>query len=125
VPAALVAADLVPASVSGQAPPGSDREGPVFNFLEIRPDVYLAVGTGALTVISNAVIVVNEEDALVVDTHVSPAAAYALLEELKQITDKPVRCVVNTHHHFDHAHGNQVYPPPRSRSSATSTPGRR
>jgi glyoxylase-like metal-dependent hydrolase (beta-lactamase superfamily II) len=33
------------------------------------------------------------------------------LKELKRITDKPVRYVVNTHFHFDHAHGNQVFPP--------------
>jgi len=111
LPFAVVALALAPSAVSGQAPPGSDREGPVFDFQEIRPDVYLAVGTGTLTVMSNAVIVINEEDVLVVDTHVSPAAAYALLEELPQITDKPVRYVVNTHHHFDHAHGNQIYPP--------------
>lgn len=108
---AMMAVAIFPAAVRAQAPPGSDRSGPAFTFQEIRPDVYLAVGTGTLTVMSNAVIVVNEDDVLIVDTHVSPAAAYALLEELPQITDKPVRYVVNTHHHFDHAHGNQVYPP--------------
>jgi glyoxylase-like metal-dependent hydrolase (beta-lactamase superfamily II) len=53
---------------------------------------------------------VNEEDVLVVDSHITPAAAWALLRELKDITDKPVRYVVNTHFHFDHAHGNQVFP---------------
>jgi cyclase len=101
---------LLPFPGLAQAPPGSDRAGPAFTFQEIREDVYLAVGTGTLTVMSNAAIIINEEDVLVVDTHVSPAAAYALLEELEQITTKPVRYVVNTHHHFDHAHGNQVYP---------------
>ena len=35
----------------------------------------------------------------------------ALLKELKTITPKPVRYVVNTHFHYDHVHGNQVYPP--------------
>ena len=43
------------------------------------------------------------------DDHVSPAAAWVLLDELKEITDKPVRYVINTHFHFDHAHGNQVF----------------
>ena len=59
---------------------------------------------------SNAAIIVNEEDVLLVDSHISPVAAAALIEELGSITDKPVKYVVNTHFHFDHAHGNQIYP---------------
>jgi glyoxylase-like metal-dependent hydrolase (beta-lactamase superfamily II) len=35
-----------------------------------------------------------------------------LLKELKTITDKPVRFLVNTHFHFDHANGNQVFASP-------------
>jgi glyoxylase-like metal-dependent hydrolase (beta-lactamase superfamily II) len=34
-----------------------------------------------------------------------------LLEEIKTITDKPVTTVINTHFHFDHAHGNQIFAP--------------
>ncbi len=90
-------------------PPGAGHTPPAFTFHQIRDDVYLAVGTGSLAVGANAAVVINEADLLLVDSHVSPAAASVLLEELKQITDKPVRYVVNTHFHFDHAHGNQVY----------------
>jgi cyclase len=32
-----------------------------------------------------------------------------LIDEIKSITNKPVRTVINTHFHFDHAHGNQVF----------------
>ena len=32
-----------------------------------------------------------------------------LLEEVKRLTPKPVRYVINTHFHFDHAHGNQIF----------------
>jgi glyoxylase-like metal-dependent hydrolase (beta-lactamase superfamily II) len=59
----------------------------------------------------NATIIVNDEDVLVVDSHSTPAAAWALAEQLKTITDKPIRYVVNTHFHWDHAHGNQIYGP--------------
>ena len=48
---------------------------------------------------------------MIVDDHVSPAAAWVLLEEVKELTPKPVRYVINTHFHFDHAHGNQVFGP--------------
>jgi glyoxylase-like metal-dependent hydrolase (beta-lactamase superfamily II) len=41
---------------------------------------------------------------------VTPDAAGALLASLSVITDKPVRYLVNSHYHFDHAHGNQAFP---------------
>lgn len=90
-------------------PPGSDYEGAAFEFQAISDDVYLAVETGNLGAWCNAVVIVNDNDVLLVESHVSPAAAWALLRELKEITDKPVRYVVNTHFHFDHLHGNQIY----------------
>lgn len=93
-----------------QLPPGSDYEGRAWTFEQVRDDIYIAMGTGNLTVMSNAGIIINENDVLLVDSHVSPAAAASLLRELREITDKPVRYVVNSHFHFDHAHGNQVYP---------------
>ncbi len=92
------------------APAGAVYEGEAFTFHPIQPGIYHAVGTGNLAVGCNGSIFVNEDDVLVVDSHITPAAAWALLEEIKKITDKPVRTVVNTHFHFDHAHGNQVFP---------------
>ena len=82
-----------------------------FEFTEVVPGVYHAQGASDLVVGSNAGVVVNEADVLLVDSHISPAAADALIEDLRSITDKPVRYAANTHWHFDHAHGNQVYPP--------------
>ena len=90
--------------------PGSDFEGPAFEFELVVEGIYQARGTGNVAVGSNAAVIVNEEDVLLVDSHISPVAAAALIEELGSITDKPVKYVVNTHFHFDHAHGNQIYP---------------
>ena len=82
-----------------------------FEFTEIVPGVYHARGVGSLAVGSNAAVIVNDAEVMLVDTHITPAAATQLLGEQRRITDKPVRYVVNTHWHFDHAHGNQVFPP--------------
>lgn len=90
--------------------PGSDFDGPAFEFEQVVEGVYQARGTGNVAVGSNAAVIINRDDVLLVDSHISPAAASALLSELAAITDKPVRYVVNTHFHFDHAHGNQIYP---------------
>ena len=93
------------------APPGSDYDGSAFEFEEVVPGVYHARGTGSLAVGSHGAVIVNEDDVLLVESHISPAAAHAVVSEIEALTDKPVRYVVNTHYHFDHAHGNQIYPP--------------
>ncbi len=94
-----------------QRPPGTRYKAPAFTFTTIAEGVYLAVGTGSLVVMSNAAIIEGDRDVLVVDSHVTPGGAWALREELKAITSKPIRYVVNSHFHFDHSHGNQVYGP--------------
>lgn len=79
-------------------------------FDEVAPGVYFVAGTGSIFVQSNAMLVLTDEDALVVDSHVTPEAARALISSIAEVTDKPVTHLVNTHYHFDHAHGNQVFP---------------
>jgi glyoxylase-like metal-dependent hydrolase (beta-lactamase superfamily II) len=91
--------------------PAAEAPARVFRFDEVRPGIFHAVGTGKIATGCNAAVIVNAEDVLVVDSHISPAAGAALVEELRAITDKPVRYVVNTHFHFDHVHGNQVFGP--------------
>lgn len=90
---------------------GANYRGQAFTFNRIAEGVYHAVGTGSLVVFSNATIIEGDRDVLVVDSHVTPGGAWALREELKAITPKPIRWVVNSHYHFDHSHGNQIYGP--------------
>ena len=79
-------------------------------FEEVAPGVFFATATGTVRVGSNAMVVVNQEDVLLVDSHITPDAARELIRSVTAITDKPVRYVVNTHFHFDHANGNQIFP---------------
>src|SRR5437870_7288510 len=88
---------------------GTSHQGKAYRFNKVADGVYHAVGTGTLAVVGNSSVIVNDDDVIVVDDHVSPAAAWVLLQELKDITSKPVRTVINTHFHYDHAHGNQVF----------------
>jgi cyclase len=98
-------------SVAAQSrqPAGTAHNGKAFKFNKVTDGVYHAVGTGTLAVVGNSSFIVNDNDVIVVDDHVSPAAAWVLLDEIKSITDKPVRTVINTHFHYDHAHGNQIF----------------
>ena len=79
-------------------------------FEEVSEGVWHVSGTGAVHTMSNAMVLEGEFDTLVVDSHVTPAAARALIDSIPAVTDKPVRYLVNSHYHFDHAHGNQAFP---------------
>jgi glyoxylase-like metal-dependent hydrolase (beta-lactamase superfamily II) len=107
----LLIVALLPPRTAAQSrrPAGTEHTGSAFRFNKVRDGVYHVVGTGAMAVVGNSSVIVNDTDVVVVDDHVSPAAAWVLLDEIKSLTDKPVRTVINTHFHFDHAHGNQVF----------------
>src|SRR5881392_3318381 len=80
---------------------------------EIKPvvdGVYAAIAKPQYKVNCNAAIILLDDGVLVVDTHSKPSAARALIAEIKALTDKPVKYVVNTHFHWDHYQGNQAYP---------------
>src|SRR5689334_19035612 len=108
---AIVLIGLVTLAPQVRKPAGTEHTGKAFRFNKVREGVYHAVGTGNLAVVGNSSFIVNDDDVIVVDDHVSPAAAWVLLEEIKTVTNKPVRTVINTHFHFDHAHGNQIFDP--------------
>jgi len=82
----------------------------LFDIKPIADGVYAAIAKPAYKVNCNAVIIFLGDSVLVVDTHSKPSAARALIEQVKKLTDKPVRYVVNTHFHWDHYQGNQAYP---------------
>ena len=83
--------------------------GHAYKFETITDGVYFATATGSMITGSNNVAIVGDREVLVVDTGTSPAAARAFQEDLRAITTKPVRYVVNTHFHYDHTDGNQAY----------------
>ena len=75
---------------------------------EVANGVYLAQTTAPLFN-SNSLIIVNEEDVVVVDSHLTPAKARDLIQSIKSVTTKPITTLINSHFHWDHAHGNQVF----------------
>src|SRR5262249_1308970 len=82
----------------------------LFDIKPVADGVYAAISKPAYKVNCNAVIIFLGDSVLVVDTHSKPSAARALIEQIKKLTDKPVRYVVNTHFHWDHYQGNEAYP---------------
>jgi cyclase len=82
----------------------------LFDIKPVADGVYAAISKPAYKVNCNAVIIFLGDSVLVVDTHSKPSAARALVAQVKKLTDKPVRYVVNTHFHWDHYQGNEAYP---------------
>jgi cyclase len=107
--AAIVSIGFITTAAQSRRPAGTAHTGKALKFNNVAEGVYHAVGTGNLAVVGNSSFIVNDNDVILVDDHVSPAAAWVLLEEIKTVTSKPVTTVINTHFHFDHAHGNQIF----------------
>ena len=82
-------------------------QGKTYKFEKVADGVYYATGGSG----SNNVVIVNDQDVLLVDDGTTPAAARAFLDDIKILTNKPVRYVVNTHFHYDHTDGNSVFGP--------------
>ena len=82
----------------------------LFDIKPVAEGVYAAIAKPAYKVNCNAAIIFLDDSVLVVDTHSKPSAARGLIEQIKKMTDKPVKYVVNTHFHWDHYQGNQAYP---------------
>jgi glyoxylase-like metal-dependent hydrolase (beta-lactamase superfamily II) len=55
---------------------------------------------------ANSGVVIGNDAVLVIDTRVSAKQAKEFIADIKKITDKPVKYVVNTHYHLDHSWGN-------------------
>jgi len=90
-----------------EGPDGGDAR---FEVKKVTDGVWVAVAAPAYKVNCNTAIIEDGDGVMVVDTHSKPSAARVIVDTLRGLTPKPVRYVVNTHFHWDHWHGNEVYP---------------
>src|ERR1700693_1846943 len=66
----------------------------VYDFIAPEPRTQVVSG--------NSVAVIGDDGVLVVDTGNVPSLARRMIGEIRKLTDKPVRFIVNTHWHPDH-----------------------
>jgi cyclase len=82
----------------------------LFAIEKVADGIYAALARPQVLTNCNAAIFVNSADVLVVDAHSKPSASASLVAQIKkEITEKPVRYLVNTHFHWDHTQGNSTY----------------
>lgn len=72
------------------------------NLVKIADDLYVIHND---FVPGNSTALITDEGVVLVDDKF-PVDHNAILAELKKVTSKPIRYVINTHHHADHAGGN-------------------
>jgi len=79
-------------------------------FVQVGTDAYAYVQEGGGLCVSNAGLIVGPESCIAIDALYAPAMTQAFQAEIKRVTDKPVRLLVNSHHHVDHTMGNALFP---------------
>lgn len=58
----------------------------------------------------NSVLLIGDTGAIVIDTGLSDEIGTMLAGHFAKLTDKPIKYVINTHHHGDHTLGNAAFP---------------
>ena len=92
--------------VSGHQVPAS-AQGRNFDAIEVQVtpvqgNVYMLVGAGG-----NVTIQIGDDGVLLVDTQFAPIAP-KILAAIRELSDKPIRYIINTHVHGDHVGGNEA-----------------
>jgi glyoxylase-like metal-dependent hydrolase (beta-lactamase superfamily II) len=78
---------------------------------QVADGVYLFNVTeyGDVGMSGNCVAIVSDDSVVMFDSTATPQTATTVLNEIRKITDKPVRYLVNSHWHWDHWGGNEVF----------------
>ncbi len=78
--------------------------------IELADGVFAYVQEGGGLCVANAGLIVGPEGCIVIDALFAPSMTQVFRREIARVTDKPVRLLVNTHHHIDHTLGNSAFP---------------
>jgi len=76
---------------------------------KVADGVYCAVASGVPYFVSNSVVILGDDSVAVVDSGPGPNEARVLMAAIRKVTDLPVRTLIDTHFHFDHAFGNEAF----------------
>jgi glyoxylase-like metal-dependent hydrolase (beta-lactamase superfamily II) len=113
IPAALVLSALALASaapalahdgafLAADTPPA---QAPTFTLEKVSDHVSCLFGKGG-----NVGILATDDGIVVVDDQY-PDVAQGVVDQIRTISDKPIRYLINTHYHGDHTGGNAVFQP--------------
>ena len=80
----------------------AQQDGTEIGVLHLQGNVYMLVGAGG-----NIAVQIGPEGVVVVDTGTEPMGE-SVRQAIHELTDRPVRLIINTHVHPDHTGGNEI-----------------
>ena len=95
---------------------------------EVSTGVYAYIQPDGSWFLNNTGFLVGRDGVVSIDTTSTERRTRAYLDAIAGVSDRPVRTLVNTHHHGDHTHGNCLLPlatvlgHPRCREEILATP---
>jgi cyclase len=92
------------------APPPLHADIPPPALEEVSEGIFAYVQLDGSWGLNNTGFLVGGNGVVVIDTCFTEARTRAFLAAIGSVTDKPLRTLVNTHHHGDHTHGNYLLP---------------
>jgi cyclase len=98
---AVLSAALCLALQNANAQPQQNFDAVEIGTLQVRDNIYMLVGAGG-----NITVQVGNDGVFLVDTQFAPLSE-KIVAAIRAISDKPIRYIVNTHHHGDHTGGNE------------------
>jgi len=101
---ALVAAGAVTAAIAASQQPAAGAKPMVIEVEKLRDNLFVLRGGGG-----NTGVFIASDGVVVVDTK-NPGWGQPILNKIKELTDKPITTIVNTHTHGDHVSGNVEFP---------------
>jgi len=106
----VLAFHLLIALVLGSGRPAASQERTLTKEV-LAEGVYLLRAPEALDrwTATNAVVMVNQDDVTVFDSFTRPETARLAIAEIRALTSKPVRTLINSHWHQDHWSGNDEF----------------
>jgi glyoxylase-like metal-dependent hydrolase (beta-lactamase superfamily II) len=101
-----LATDAQSADKDKEAPPATQEPPPPqFKLEKVSEHVWCLFGQGG-----NVGILANDDGVVVIDDQYENIAP-GIVEQIRTISDKPIRWLINTHYHGDHTGGNPVFKP--------------
>ena len=100
---ALVVASVCICGVAYAHDPSAPQDKGPFTLKKLTDDAYVLYGRGG-----NIGFAVTDEGVVVIDDQFADLAP-GIAEQIKTVTPRPVRFLINTHHHGDHTGGNGFF----------------